>query len=58
LKEAGLEDVGVFVGGIIPEVDVPRLMGMGVLRVFGPGTTIDAVVQYFRAQGGRRRAPV
>src|SRR6187401_868555 len=38
LRQAGLGNVGVLVGGIIPEADVPKLLGMGVARVFGPGT--------------------
>src|SRR5947208_11834405 len=32
LREAGLEHVGVMVGGIIPEADIPRLLDMGVAR--------------------------
>src|SRR5438034_6276775 len=44
LREAGLEHVGVLVGGIIPEADVPKLLGMGVARVFGPGTSMDDIV--------------
>src|SRR5438445_9770322 len=40
LKEAGLGDVKVILGGIIPEADVPRLLELGVARVFGPGTPI------------------
>src|SRR5262245_40620836 len=39
LREAGLEHVGVLVGGIIPESDIPKLMEIGVARVFGPGTS-------------------
>src|SRR5262245_4848311 len=38
LKQEGLEQVGVMVGGIIPEADIPKLQRMGVARVFGPGT--------------------
>src|ERR1700733_12295964 len=38
LREAGLEEVGVLIGGIIPETDIPKLHEMGVARVFGPGT--------------------
>src|SRR5947209_5303998 len=38
LREAGLDHVGVLVGGIIPEGDVARLQEMGVVHVFGPGT--------------------
>src|SRR3984893_14462999 len=37
LRQAGLADVGVLVGGIIPEADVPKLLALGVSRVFGPG---------------------
>src|SRR5947209_10402369 len=33
LRHAGLEQVGVIVGGIIPEPDVPKLLQMGVARV-------------------------
>src|SRR5215213_6947529 len=35
LREAGLERVGVMVGGIVPEGDIPKLRAMGVARVFG-----------------------
>src|SRR5438132_3652372 len=38
LREAGREDVGVLVGGIIPESDTAKLLQMGVARVFGPCT--------------------
>src|ERR1700681_3621749 len=37
-RAAGLGDVGVLVGGIIPETDVPKLHALGVSHVFGPGT--------------------
>src|SRR3954463_11961847 len=40
LHEAGLEPVGVLIGGIVPEADVPKLQAMGVARVFGPGTAL------------------
>src|SRR6516162_4885950 len=40
LRQAGLGDVGLLVGGIIPEVDVRRLIDIGVARVFGPGTSM------------------
>ena len=48
LREAGLEHVGVLVGGIIPEADVPRLLEMGVARVFGPGTSMEEIVSFLR----------
>src|SRR5215213_7129358 len=40
LRAAGLDDVRLLVGGIIPETDVPMLLDLGVARVFGPGTTM------------------
>ena len=48
LRDAGLEHVGVLVGGIIPEADVPKLLEMGVARVFGPGTSMDEIVAFLR----------
>ena len=56
LREAGLEDVGVMVGGIIPESDVPRLLEMGVDRVFGPGTALPDIVE-FLGQHRKEAAP-
>src|SRR5439155_3229088 len=49
LREAGLEHVGILVGGIIPEADVPKLLEMGVARVFGPGTSMDDIVAFLQA---------
>ncbi|HLJ95861.1 MAG TPA: cobalamin B12-binding domain-containing protein [Gemmataceae bacterium] len=53
LHEAGLDDVGVLVGGIVPEGDVAKLQEMGVARVFGPGTPLPEIVDFLR---GHRRA--
>lgn len=49
LEAAGLADVGVIVGGIIPEDDVAKLKEMGVLGVFGPGTAIGDIVDFLRS---------
>ena len=38
LREAGLDDVIVFGGGIIPDEDRPALHEVGIRAVFGPGT--------------------
>ena len=48
LREAGLEQVGVLVGGIIPESDIPKLLEMGVARVFGPGTALPDIIAFLR----------
>jgi methylmalonyl-CoA mutase cobalamin-binding domain/chain len=52
LRANGLTDVGIIVGGIIPEGDVPRLREMGVAQVFGPGTSLDEIVAF--VQQGRQ----
>ncbi|MGD9723158.1 MAG: cobalamin B12-binding domain-containing protein [Pirellulales bacterium] len=56
LKEARLAHVGVLVGGIIPEADVPKLLALGVARVFGPGTPLPEIVEFLRSQGSRTHA--
>ena len=48
LREAGLGHVGVLVGGIVPEADVPGLLEMGVARVFGPGTSLDDIIAFLK----------
>src|SRR5437773_10581589 len=48
LRQAGLGHVGVLVGGIIPEGDIPKLLDMGVARVFGPGTSLTDIVAFLR----------
>jgi methylmalonyl-CoA mutase, C-terminal domain len=56
LRKEGLEHVGVLVGGIIPETDLPKLEKMGVARVFGPGTAIPDIVAFLRQQGSRTQS--
>ena len=48
LKKKGLKDVLVFGGGIIPEEDIPALKKAGVDGVFGPGTPLQAIVDYLK----------
>ncbi|MCS7175966.1 cobalamin B12-binding domain-containing protein [Pseudothermotoga sp.] len=48
MKKEGIGDIPVFVGGIIPPDDVPRLLEIGVTRVFGPGTPLSKIVQEVR----------
>jgi methylmalonyl-CoA mutase, C-terminal domain len=48
LKEKGLGEVRVFVGGIIPEADVPALKEAGVAEVFGPGTPTVRIAEAIR----------
>ena len=48
LKANGQEHVKVFVGGIIPDEDVPKLKEMGVAGIYGPGTLTDDIVRDVR----------
>ena len=54
LREAGLDDVLVTAGGIIPDDDIRALREAGVAAVFGPGTTIAEVADYLRANARPR----
>jgi methylmalonyl-CoA mutase C-terminal domain/subunit len=49
LKEKGLEDVLVVIGGIIPDVDVPRLKALGIRGVFVPGTPMQEIIDFITA---------
>jgi methylmalonyl-CoA mutase C-terminal domain/subunit len=55
LKEKGLSHVLLTGGGIIPEEDAAELEGMGVGRIFGPGTPIEEIVEYVRDEVTRRK---
>jgi methylmalonyl-CoA mutase C-terminal domain/subunit len=46
LKEKGLADVLVVIGGIIPDVDVPKLQAMGIRGIFLPGSPMQDIVDY------------
>jgi methylmalonyl-CoA mutase C-terminal domain/subunit len=48
LKANGQEKVKVFLGGIIPDEDVPKLINMGIKGVFGPGTSTERIVEEIR----------
>lgn len=49
LKEKGLDDVLVLIGGIIPDVDVPKLRAIGVRGIFLPGTPMQQIVDFIAA---------
>ncbi|MFI5457185.1 MAG: cobalamin-dependent protein [Isosphaerales bacterium] len=53
MRQAGLGDVGMLVGGIVPEEDARKLIELGVARVFGPGTVLGEIAEFIRGQGMR-----
>jgi methylmalonyl-CoA mutase C-terminal domain/subunit len=56
MAENEMTDVPVFLGGIVPDEDVPRLREMGVTAVFGPGVSLDDVIAQFRQAIAARHA--
>jgi len=46
LREKGLNDVLVVVGGIIPDVDIPKLNAIGIKGIFLPGTAMQEIVDF------------
>ena len=52
LRANGLGEVRVFVGGIIPDEDVPVLRELGVSGIFGPGASSDSIIAAVRASVG------
>jgi methylmalonyl-CoA mutase C-terminal domain/subunit len=55
LRERGAGHVLLTGGGIVPESDAKALEGIGVGRLFGPGTPTKDLIAYIRAEVGRRR---
>lgn len=49
LRDAGMQDVLVLVGGIIPDEDIPKLKEAGVAEVFQPGASTQEVVDFIRS---------
>ena len=48
MKERGLGDVPVVLGGIIPDDDAAELKRQGVAGIFQPGTPLDSIVTFIR----------
>ena len=56
LREREATDVVVFGGGIIPAADIPELEGLGVAKIFTPGATTGAIVEWVRGAVGTATA--
>ena len=54
LREQGVDDVVVTVGGTIPADDVPELKELGVAEVFTPGAPTDDIVDFIRGAVAER----
>jgi methylmalonyl-CoA mutase C-terminal domain/subunit len=49
LRDQGMDDVLVVLGGIVPEADREPLAQMGVSAVFGPGTSTNDIIDYIKS---------
>jgi len=48
LREQGMNDCLVLVGGIVPQEDILRLKQQGVAEIFLPGTSTEEIVKFLR----------
>ncbi len=48
MDAAGLQDVPLILGGIIPDSDRPALTAMGITGVFGPGASMEDIAAFIR----------
>ena len=49
IREKRGSDILVIGGGIIPKKDIPVLRDAGIAEIFGPGTSIDEIVKFIKA---------
>ena len=49
MRENGMDDTLVLVGGIVPQEDIKTLKAIGVSEVFLPGTSTEDIVTFIRA---------
>ena len=49
MRENGMDDTLVLVGGIVPQEDITTLKAIGVSEVFLPGTSTEDIVTFIRA---------
>jgi len=58
LKGQGLDDVLVVVGGIIPDVDIPKLNAIGITGIFLPGTPMQEIIDFIEKHARLRAEAV
>jgi methylmalonyl-CoA mutase C-terminal domain/subunit len=54
LAEAGLEDVLITAGGIIPDEDIAPLKEVGIDAVFTPGVSTQEIIDFIKANVSQR----
>lgn len=56
MNDKGMNDVLVTGGGIIPDDDMKKLNGMGVGKLFAPGTETGEIISYIKEEVNKRRS--
>jgi methylmalonyl-CoA mutase C-terminal domain/subunit len=56
MREREIDDVPVFLGGIVPTDDVSKMKEEGIAAVFGPGTSLEHIVTAIREAVANREA--
>lgn len=46
LREKGMGETAVILGGAIPPDDIPKLKETGIMEVFGPGTPLKDIIEF------------
>jgi methylmalonyl-CoA mutase C-terminal domain/subunit len=54
LEKAGVKDVPVICGGIIPDQDTPEMKALGVREIYGPGTPVERIIEDIQKFAGAR----
>jgi len=49
LKEEGVDDILMAAGGILPDEDLPAIKEMGIKGCFGPGTSMEEIIEFVRS---------
>jgi len=55
LEKKGGEDILVVGGGIIPEEDKPKLLKLGITGLYGPGSSLDEIVEHIKERVRKER---
>jgi len=58
LREKQVDNICFVAGGFIPEEDVPELKAMGVQEVFGVGSSVNEIIEYFRQSAQKRHCEI
>jgi methylmalonyl-CoA mutase C-terminal domain/subunit len=56
LREKGMADTTVILGGTIPPQDIPRLKAAGIHEIFGPGSSLKKIIGFVSTADPKRAA--